>query len=460
MEEKSEMIFVENGKSKKRILITLGVILLLVVGIFVYIKLYYSASSFLTKTAKNLTSFVDDAYEKVNLNEDYINNMDKYDIKENIKLGIDTNILSGAENLELILNENMSVKNNYLNLDLNVNQDDANLNAEITYKDNKMYLESKDILDKPIYLSDAENENIDFNSLVSQYQEILKVSNKKTINKLIKYLEKALNESKMTTKLKGLTEEYSYEVNETNKDKVVDKFINLIKEDEELSKSLEINDDTVSDIKSNISNIKVLVEVQLFTNKIKTLKVNANDYVIEGKLVSKDKYKFTDGENDYEIEIKDDEVLLETYNNDKRLNTVKITNNDDEFKLIVTSSDVELNMNLKNTNKNNSVLEVILNSDKINLNVNLNIDNNASDKKVNANGKINVTYDTYKVNLTLDSNLEYGENIVNIKEINDAKDYNSLTENDTNGYSTKIMNKLSKFKLYNSILSLVSNFMQ
>ena len=447
MEEKNEMIFVENGKSKKRILITLGVILLLVVGIFVYIKLYYSASSFLTKTAKNLTSFVDDAYEKINLNEDYINNMDKYDIKENVKLGIDTNILSGAENLELILNENMSVKNNYLNLDLNVNQDDANLNAEITYKDNKMYLESKDILDKPIYFSDAENKNLDFNSLVSQYQEILKISNKKTINKLIKYLEKALNESKMTTKLKGLTAEYSYEVNETNKDKVVDKFINLIKEDEELSKSLEINDDTVRDIKSNISNIKVL-------------NINANDYVIEGKLVSKDKYKFTDGENDYEIEIKDDEVLLETYNNDKRLNTVKITNNDDEFKLIVTSSDVELNMNLKNTNKNNSVLEVILNSDKINLNVNLNIDNNASDKKVNANGKINVTYDTYKVNLTLDSNLEYGENIVNIKEINDAKDYNSLTENDTNGYSTKIMNKLSKFKLYNSILSLVSNFMQ
>ena len=143
-----------------------------------------------------------------------------------------------------------------------------------------------------------------------------------------------------------------------------------------------------------------------------------------------------------------------------------VDNQEEVFAFYVSHSyvkvylDDDLVYELKNTNKNNSVLEVILNSDKINLNFYLNIDNNASDKKVNANGKINVTYDTYKVNLTLDSNLEYGENIVNIKEINDAKDYNSLTENDTNGYSTKIMNKLSKFKLYNSILSLVSNFMQ
>ena len=460
MKEKNEMIFVEKNKNKKGILIALIVILLLVAGIFIYIKLNYSASSFLTKSAKNLTSFVDEAYEKINLNEDYINNMDKYDVKENVKLGIDTNILSGAENLELILNENMSIKNNYLNLDLNVNQNDANINAEVTYKDNKMYLESKDVLDKPIYFSEDENTKFDFNNLVSQYQEILKVSNKKTINKLIKYLEKALNESEMTTKLKGLTAEYSYEINETNKDKVVDKFINLIKDDEELSKSLEINDDTVSGIKSNLSNINVLVEIQLFTSKIKTLNVNVNDYTIEGKLVSKDKYKFTDSENDYEIEIKDEEVILETYNNDKRLNTVKITNNDDEFKLSVISSDIELSMDFKNTNKNNSVLEFTLNSDKIKVSGNLNIENNTLDKKVNLNGKIDASYDTYKVNLTLDSNLEYGENIVKTKTINDAEDYNSLTENDTNEYSTKIMNKLSKFELYNSIIGLVSNFME
>ena len=67
MEEKNEMIFVENGKSKKRILITLGVILLLVVGIFVYIKLYYSASSFLTKTAKTLSRARKHLYEDVEL---------------------------------------------------------------------------------------------------------------------------------------------------------------------------------------------------------------------------------------------------------------------------------------------------------------------------------------------------------------------------------------------------------
>ena len=162
--ENGENVMVENiaSKSNERKGIIVGIVLaivVIVVGCFLYVKMTYTASSFLNQNSKKINAFVNEAFEGITFNKDYLENIDEYDISSDAKLKLTTDAtdLKDFNNLEIGLKTESSLKNNYVSLDVNLKQDKASLRGTITVDNNKVYLDSKDLLDKTLTTTSEEN---------------------------------------------------------------------------------------------------------------------------------------------------------------------------------------------------------------------------------------------------------------------------------------------------------------
>ena len=82
--ENGENVMVENiasksNERKERKGIIVGIVLaivVIVVGCFLYVKMTYTASSFLNQNSKKINAFVNEAFEGITFNKDYLENID------------------------------------------------------------------------------------------------------------------------------------------------------------------------------------------------------------------------------------------------------------------------------------------------------------------------------------------------------------------------------------------------
>ena len=283
--ENGENVMVENiasksneRKGKKGIIVGIVLaIVVIVVGCFLYVKMTYTASSFLNQNSKKINAFVNEAFEGITLNKDYLENIDEYDISSDAKLKLTTNAtdLKNFNNLEIGLKTESSLKNNYVSLDVNLKQDKASLRGTITVDNNKIYLDSKDLLDKTLTTTSEENLFGSVEDLENTLKSFSSISDlEDALNNLVKYLFEALKEADLSTKYNGLNVVYTYEINDNNKEKIIDKFKSLIKDDEVLSSYLE--DDELS-----LENVKIVVEVSIFGNKIENFTITSEDMEVK-----------------------------------------------------------------------------------------------------------------------------------------------------------------------------------
>ena len=78
--ENGENVMVENiasksneRKEKKGIIVGIVLaIVVIVVGCFLYVKMTYTASSFLNQNSKKINAFVNEAFEGITFNKDYL----------------------------------------------------------------------------------------------------------------------------------------------------------------------------------------------------------------------------------------------------------------------------------------------------------------------------------------------------------------------------------------------------
>ena len=226
--ENGENVMVENiasksneRKEKKGIIVGIVLaIVVIVVGCFIYVKMTYTASSFLNQNSKKINAFVNEAFEGITLNKDYLENIDEYDISSDAKLKLTTNAtdLKNFNNLEIGLKTESSLKNNYVSLDVNLKQDKASLRGTITVDNNKIYLDSKDLLDKTLTTTSEENLFGSVEDLENTLKSFSSISDlEDALNNLVKYLFEALKEADLSTKYNGLNVVYTYEINDNNK---------------------------------------------------------------------------------------------------------------------------------------------------------------------------------------------------------------------------------------------------
>lgn len=458
--ENGENVMVENiasksneRKEKKGVIVGIVLaIVVIVVGCFLYVKMTYTASSFLNQNSKKINAFVNEAFEGITLNKDYLENIDEYDISSDAKLKLTTNAtdLKNFNNLEIGLKTESSLKNNYVSLDVNLKQDKASLRGTITVDNNKIYLDSKDLLDKTLTTTSEENLFGSVEDLENTLKSFSSISDlEDALNNLVKYLFEALKEADLSTKYNGLNVVYTYEINDNNKEKIIDKFKSLIKDDEVLSSYLE--DDELS-----LENVKIVVEVSIFGNKIENFTITSEDMEVKGVRTKGNTYEVTSGEEKFNLEVTKEKIVISGNDEYNEPFNLKIEVKDKKIEINLKSSTTVFNMTLINK-KNTSNIKLNIEAEGLKVDGNIDVTTDNKNKKEDLTGKINVSYSDYNITLDISSKSEYGKNIINKKDYKDAVDINDITEKDSNTLMTNTMDKISEFKAYKAIEDLLSS---
>jgi hypothetical protein len=443
-------------KSKKGLVITLIIvliILLLSIGSFLFIKNKYTASSFLDQSSKNINTFINEVFEGITINKDYLDNIDKYDVinDSNIKLTTASSELKDLNNLEIGLKTNQSLKNNYLDMDISLKQDTGTLTGTLAIDNNKIYIDSKDIINKVLTTKSDE----DLFGNVDEYTEKLKSYAKYDIesiaNNIVKYLFESLKEANLNTKYNGLNVIYTYEINDTNKDKINDKFMKLVNEDKVLSDI--INEDNAI----TLENVKITIEVKMLNNTVENFTIKSDESEIKGVKIDKNKYKITSDEDEYEVEVTKEKIVINGKDENNNPAQAKIETTDNKAMLVYTTNDMSLDITINSEKKNTSNIEIKINSENIKTNGNLTITSDEKNKTSEISGKLNLSYNDYSITLDIKNNGKYGNNLVTKKNYNNAIDIENVTEEDSLTITTNLMDKISKFKAYNFIQNLTDS---
>ena len=136
----------ESKSSKIKIVIpilaTLIVLLLMCGGVFLFINKVFNANYFLEESSKSVSSFAKKVLNGMDINNEYLNDLDKYDVvsNTNIKLSSSTSALENLNGISLNLDVNARVKEKYVSMDATLKQGSENIKASAVINNYKVYV--------------------------------------------------------------------------------------------------------------------------------------------------------------------------------------------------------------------------------------------------------------------------------------------------------------------------------
>ena len=450
---------VNNSVKKKNKGLIIGlviaiVVLLIVIGGFVYIKSTYNAKSFLNKNAKNIIASIDKSFDVLSINDDLIDNFDKYDMinDTNIALTTSSTTLKSLNNLQINLNEKSNINDNYLSLDLGLKQNNESIKGSIVYNNNKIYLNSKDIFDSPLYTTLDERifaNTKEYVDMVKNFSNINDLEN--SMKNIVKYVASALEQANMNTKTSGLNITYTYEINEKNYNKVMDKFIELVKNDKIIMSYLENDTSILDSLKDSPINIVFEITIKALTNEIQSFVLDVEGSKLEGTKVEKNKYKIVGEDTELYLECKDDVITITEGTNKI---SIEVSNKKLGLAANVENSIIELALQ---NDKKNSTITANIDIEGVKVNCNVKVKEDSKNNKSDATGKIDVTYNNENIVIDFTNKMEYGKNKITKSDITNAKDFEQLADSETSTIMLNLYSKLGAFDFFKDISSIIGD---
>lgn len=450
---------VNNSVKKKNKGLIIGlviaiVVLLIVVGGFVYIKSTYNAKSFLNKNAKNIIASIDKSFDVLSINDDLIDNFDKYDMinDTNIALTTSSTTLKSLNNLQINLNEKSNINDNYLSLDLGLKQNNESIKGTVVYNNNKIYLNSKDIFDSPLYTTLDENifaNTQEYVDMVKNFSNINDLEN--SMKNIVKYVASALEQANMNTKTSGLNITYTYEINEKNYNKVIDKFIELVKNDKIIMSYLENDTSILDSLKDSPINIVFEITIKALTNEVQSFVLDVEGSKLEGTKVEKNKYKIFGEDTELYLECKDDVITIT-----EGANKISIEVSDKKLGLAANVENSIIELALQN-DKKNSTITANIDIEGVKVNCNVKVKEDSKNNKSDATGKIDVTYNNENIVIDFTNKMEYGKNKITKSDITNAKNFEQLADSETSTIMLNLYSKLGAFDFFKDISSIIGN---
>lgn len=450
---------VNNSVKKKNKGLIIGlviaiVVLLIVVGGFVYIKSTYNAKSFLNKNAKNIIASIDKSFDVLSINDDLIDNFDKYDMinDTNIALTTSSTTLKSLNNLQINLNEKSNINDNYLSLDLGLKQNNESIKGTVVYNNNKIYLNSKDIFDSPLYTTLDENifaNTQEYVDMVKNFSNINDLEN--SMKNIVKYVASALEQANMNTKTSGLNITYTYEINEKNYNKVIDKFIELVKNDKIIMSYLENDTSILDSLKDSPINIVFEITIKALTNEVQSFVLDVEGSKLEGTKVEKNKYKIVGEDTELYLECKDDVITIT-----EGTNKISIEVSNKKLGLAANIENSTIELALQN-DKKNSTLTANIDIEGVKVNCNVKVKEDSKNNKSDATGKIDVTYNNENIVIDFTNKMEYGKNKITKSDITNAKDFEQLADSETSTIMLNLYSKLKAFDFFKDISSIIGD---
>lgn len=450
---------VNNSVKKKNKGLIIGlviaiVVLLIVVGGFVYIKSTYNAKSFLNKNAKNIIASIDKSFDVLSINDDLIDNFDKYDMinDTNIALTTSSTTLKSLNNLQINLNEKSNINDNYLSLDLGLKQNNESIKGTVVYNNNKIYLNSKDIFDSPLYTTLDENifaNTQEYVDMVKNFSNINDLEN--SMKNIVKYVASALEQANMNTKTSGLNITYTYEINEKNYNKVIDKFIELVKNDKIIMSYLENDTSILDSLKDSPINIVFEITIKALTNEVQSFVLDVEGSKLEGTKVEKNKYKIVGEDTELYLECKDDVITIT-----EGTNKISIEVSNKKLGLAANVENLIIELALQN-DKKNSTITANIDIEGVKVNCNVKVKEDSKNNKSDATGKIDVTYNNENIVIDFTNKMEYGKNKITKSDITNAKDFEQLADSETSTIMLNLYSKLKAFDFFKDISSIIGD---
>ncbi len=450
---------VNNSVKKKNKGLIIGlviaiVVLLIVVGGFVYIKSTYNAKSFLNKNAKNIIASIDKSFDVLSINDDLIDNFDKYDMinDTNIALTTSSTTLKSLNNLQINLNEKSNINDNYLSLDLGLKQNNESIKGTVVYNNNKIYLNSKDIFDSPLYTTLDENifaNTKEYVDMVKNFSNINDLEN--SMKNIVKYVASAIEQANMNTKTSGLNITYTYEINKKNYNKVIDKFIELVKNDKIIMSYLENDTSILDSLKDSPINIVFEITIKALTNEVQSFVLDVEGSKLEGTKVEKNKYKIVGEDTELYLECKDDVITITEGTNKI---SIEVSNKKLGLAANVENSIIELALQ---NDKKNSTITANIDIEGVKVNCNVKVKEDSKNNKSDATGKIDVTYNNENIVIDFTNKMEYGKNKITKSDITNAKDFEQLADSETSTIMLNLYSKLKAFDFFKDISSIIGD---
>lgn len=450
---------VNNSVKKKNKGLIIGlviaiVVLLIVVGGFVYIKSTYNAKSFLNKNAKNIIASIDKSFDVLSINDDLIDNFDKYDMinDTNIALTTSSTTLKSLNNLQINLNEKSNINDNYLSLDLGLKQNNESIKGTVVYNNNKIYLNSKDIFDSPLYTTLDENifaNTQEYVDMVKNFSNINDLEN--SMKNIVKYVASALEQANMNTKTSGLNITYTYEINEKNYNKVIDKFIELVKNDKIIMSYLENDTSILDSLKDSPINIVFEITIKALTNEVQSFALVVEGSKLEGTKVEKNKYKIVGEDTELYLECKDDVITITEGTNKI---SIEVSNKKLGLAANVENSIIELALQ---NDKKNSTITANIDIEGVKVNCNVKVKEDSKNNKSDATGKIDITYNNENIVIDFTNKMEYGKNKITKSDITNAKNFEQLADSETSTIMLNLYSKLKAFDFFKDISSIIGD---
>lgn len=450
---------VNNSVKKKNKGLIIGlviaiVVLLIVIGGFVYIKSTYNAKSFLNKNAKNIIASIDKSFDVLSINDDLIDNFDKYDMinDTNIALTTSSTTLKSLNNLQINFNEKSNINDNYLSLDLGLKQNNESIKGTVVYNNNKIYLNSKDIFDSPLYTTLDENifaNTKEYVDMVKNFSNINDLEN--SMKNIVKYVASALEQANMNTKTSGLNITYTYEINEKNYNKVIDKFIELVKNDKIIMSYLENDTSILDSLKDSPINIVFEITIKALTNEVQSFVLDVEGSKLEGTKVEKNKYKIVGEDTELYLECKDDVITITEGTNKI---SIEVSNKKIGLAANVENSIIELALQ---NDKKNSTITANIDIEGVKVNCNVKVKEDSKNNKSDATGKIDVTYNNENIVIDFTNKMEYGKNKITKSAITNAKDFEQLADSETSTIMLNLYSKLKAFDFFKDISGIIGD---
>lgn len=450
---------VNNSVKKKNKGLIIGlviaiVVLLIVVGGFVYIKNTYNAKSFLNKNAKNIIASIDKSFDVLSINDDLIDNFDKYDMinDTNIALTTSSTTLKSLNNLQINLNEKSNINDNYLSLDLGLKQNNESIKGTVVYNNNKIYLNSKDVFDSPLYTTLDENifaNTQEYVDMVKNFSNINDLEN--SMKNIVKYVASALEQANMNTKTSGLNITYTYEINEKNYNKVIEKFIELVKNDKIIMSYLENDTSILDSLKDSPINIVFEITIKALTNEVQSFVLDVEGSKLEGTKVEKNKYKIVGEDTELYLECKDDVITITEGTNKI---SIEVSNKKLGLAANVENSIIELALQ---NDKKNSTITANIDIEGVKVNCNVKVKEDSKNNKSDATGKIDVTYNNENIVIDFTNKMEYGKNKITKSAITNAKDFEQLADSETSTIMLNLYSKLKAFDFFKDISGIIGD---
>ena len=370
----------------------------------------------------------------------------------NIALTTSSTTLKSLNNLQINLNEKSNINDNYLSLDLGLKQNNESIKGTVVYNNNKIYLNSKDIFDSPLYTTLDENifaNTQEYVDMVKNFSNINDLEN--SMKNIVKYVASALEQANMNTKTSGLNITYTYEINEKNYNKVIDKFIELVKNDKIIMSYLENDTSILDSLKDSPINIVFEITIKALTNEVQSFVLDVEGSKLEGTKVEKNKYKIVGEDTELYLECKDDVITITEGTNKI---SIEVSNKKLGLAANVENSIIELALQ---NDKKNSTITANIDIEGVKVNCNVKVKEDSKNNKSDATGKIDVTYNNENIVIDFTNKMEYGKNKITKSDITNAKDFEQLADSETSTIMLNLYSKLKAFDFFKDISSIIGD---